>query len=112
MVIEKRAAGRASLGWLGPSPAGGAVRLLSWAGQSGPASLFEAGAVGERRHPEDHELRRLHRRHADLDGEDAHVPVLRRVVLLVPLAEERLRRALAEHRAVTPPAAQDPGDGA
>src|SRR5690348_8031619 len=107
MVIEKRAAVRASLGWLGPSPAAGTVRLLSWAGQSGPASLFEAGAVGELRDPEDHELRGLHRCHTDLDGEDAHVPVLRRVVLLVALDEERLRRALAEQRAVAPHAAQE-----
>src|SRR4051812_46505145 len=101
MVIEKRAAVRASLGCSAPRPAG-----------MGSYLLFETGAVGELGDAEDDELGRLDRGDADLDGQHAGVAVLGRVVLGVALDEERLRRRLPEQGAVAPHPAQEHGDGA
>src|SRR6266542_4562381 len=99
MVIENRAAVSASFGWFGPRPPGICYSLL-----------FERSALRVLRDPEDHELGRLDRRDPELDGEDAGVAVLRRVVLLVALDVERLGRGAAEQRAVPPHPAQEHGD--
>src|SRR6476659_10415039 len=64
--------------------------------------LLEPSAVGELRDAEHDELGRLHRGDADLDGEDAGVAVLGRVVLLVAFDEEGLGRSAAEQRSVAP----------
>src|SRR5215472_6677881 len=52
--------------------------------------LLQGGSLGVLRDAEHDELGRLDRRDPDVDGEDPGVPVLRRVVLVVALDEERL----------------------
>src|SRR5919197_970295 len=109
MTMENLAAVMASFG---PSPP--LMLNLPWSGQVSwsRALLLESGAVGELRDAEDDELGGLHGRDADVDGEDAGVTVLGRVVLLVALDEERLRRSAPEQRAVAPDPAKEHRDRA
>src|ERR1044072_4518593 len=74
--------------------------------------LVERRALGELRQPEDDELGGLHRGDAHVDGQDAGVPVLLRVVLRVALDVERLFRGAAEKRSGPPHAAQEHADRA
>src|SRR5579875_4057471 len=76
------------------------------------ALFFEPRTVGVLGQPEHDEFGGLHRCDTDIDGEDAHVPVLRRVVLLVTLDVERLFRTRAEQRPAAPDPAQEHVDGA
>src|SRR3984893_5480809 len=61
---------------------------------------------------EDDELRRFHRRDADLDDELARIDRLGRVQLAVAFDVERLARGGSEERAVAPDANQEGADGA
>src|SRR5688572_12672046 len=99
MVMENRAAVSASV------CAGGMWSYL-------PFLFFETGAAGELRDSEYDELGRLDRCDADLDGEDARVAILRRVVLRVALHVERLGRRRAEQCTVAPHTAKEHRDGA
>src|SRR5215472_2686940 len=72
--------------------------LLSFPGRL----LLQGGSLGVLRDAEHDELGRLDRRDPDVDGEDPGVPVLRRVVLVVALDEERLLRGAAVERAAAP----------
>src|SRR6266511_890805 len=102
MVIEKRAAVRASWGCSAPSPM--AI--------DGPYLLFEPGAVGELGQTEDDEFGWLDWGDTDLNHQHAGVAVLGRVVLGVALDKKRLGGRLAEERAVAPDPAQEHGDRA
>src|SRR4051794_29959639 len=75
-------------------------------------SLLQRGAVRHLLELEHDELRRFHRRDADLDGEDAEVEVLPRVVLGVALDPEGLRRRHPEQRVGLPDSTQKHRDGA
>src|SRR6202046_3508661 len=92
-----------NLGALSGAPAGAGIFLFPFSERS----FFEAAALGELGQPEDDEFRGFHRSDPDVHGEDADVPVLRRVVLLVTFDEERLLRAGPEQCPAAPHAPQE-----
>src|SRR3984893_14070354 len=94
--MEKRAAEMASLGMLGPRPAG----------ISNP-SLADGGAAGELCDAEDDKLGRLHGSDPDIDDQLTDVDRVLGVVLRVAFDEERLACAGAEERAIAPDPAEE-----
>src|SRR5262245_57683045 len=90
----------------GPFRSGRAMASTSW------LSLGQGGAARELRQPEDHELGRLHRCHADLADELAGVDDLGRVRLVVTLDVEGFVGREPEQRALAPFVGEEGRDGA
>src|SRR5580704_6081458 len=97
--MEKRAAEMASLGMLGPRPAG----------ISNP-SLADGRAAGELCDAEDDKLGRLHRSDPDVDDQLTDVDRVLRVVLRIAFDEECLAGAGAEEGTVAPDPAKERRD--